>query len=54
MLLARHLGKKILDVAGKMPIVSITGPRQSGKTTLAKQLFPEYTYANLENQRRAA
>jgi predicted AAA+ superfamily ATPase len=49
MLLARHIGRAILEVAGKMPVVSITGPRQSGKTTLAKQLFPEYTYTNLEN-----
>lgn len=32
-----------------MPIISITGPRQSGKTTLAKQCFPGYDYANLEN-----
>lgn len=26
----------------------MTGPRQSGKTTLAKHVFPEYLYANLE------
>lgn len=32
-----------------MPVVSITGPRQSGKTTLAKYIFPDYAYANLEN-----
>ena len=32
-----------------MPVVSITGPRQSGKTTLAQQVFPDYKYANLEN-----
>ena len=36
-------------MATKMPIISITGPRQSGKTTLAKQCFPEYDYMNLEN-----
>ncbi|MFI5140702.1 MAG: ATP-binding protein, partial [Sphingobacteriales bacterium] len=29
-------------------VISITGPRQSGKTTLAKQCFPNYTYVNLE------
>lgn len=49
MLINRQLGEKIRDIAGKMPVVSITGPRQSGKTTLAKQIFPEYEYANLEN-----
>lgn len=31
------------------PIVGITGPRQSGKTTLAKLLFPHLPYASLEN-----
>lgn len=36
-------------MAAKMPIISITGPRQSGKTTLAKQCFPDYDYTNLEN-----
>ncbi len=49
MLIARQLGQKIRAVAEKMPVVSITGPRQSGKTTLAQQLFPDYAYANLEN-----
>lgn len=32
-----------------MPVISITGPRQSGKTTLARMCFPEYNYVNLEN-----
>lgn len=36
-------------MAAKMPVISITGPRQSGKTTLAKQCFPGYDYRNLEN-----
>lgn len=31
------------------PVVSVTGPRQSGKSTLLRQLFPSYTYVNLEN-----
>lgn len=30
------------------PVVTITGPRQSGKTTLARTTFPEYSYCNLE------
>lgn len=30
------------------PIISVTGPRQSGKTTLVKELFPAATYVNLE------
>lgn len=30
------------------PVVTITGPRQAGKTTLAKMAFPNMTYVNLE------
>lgn len=48
-LIVRQLGEKIVALADKMPIISITGPRQSGKTTLARQIFPNYTYMNLEN-----
>ena len=45
----RALGEKIVSLAGMFPIVSLTGPRQSGKTTLARAKFPDYAYANLEN-----
>ncbi|MEK6737244.1 MAG: AAA family ATPase, partial [Planctomycetota bacterium] len=31
------------------PVVAITGPRQSGKTTLAKASFPSKPYITLEN-----
>ncbi len=33
----------------KYPILALTGPRQSGKTTLLKELFPGYRYISLEN-----
>jgi hypothetical protein len=48
-MIKRILGNQIKQMATKMPIISITGPRQSGKTTLAKQCFPEYDYMNLES-----
>ncbi len=48
-MIKRILGEQIKRMATKMPIISITGPRQSGKTTLAKQCFPEYDYVNLES-----
>lgn len=48
-MIKRILGEQIKRMASKMPLISITGPRQSGKTTLAKQCFPEYDYMNLEN-----
>lgn len=49
MVITRTLASTIREMAGKMPIISITGPRQSGKTTLARHCFPEYTYVNLES-----
>ena len=45
----RLLASDIKEAATSFYAVSVVGPRQSGKTTLLKQLFPEYTYLNLEN-----
>jgi len=42
--------KKAMDVyLSKYPILILTGPRQSGKTTFLKNEFANYTYINLEN-----
>lgn len=38
-----------MKVAKGFPIITITGPRQSGKTTLARLQFPDYQYIDLEN-----
>lgn len=48
-MITRHLQNKIIELSGKFPIVSIIGPRQAGKTTLAKVCFPRYAYVNLES-----
>lgn len=40
---------KILELSEKYPVIQVTGPRQSGKTTLVRDLFPNYEYKNLEN-----
>ena len=48
-MIKRQLEKKVMSLIGKYPVLTITGPRQSGKTTLVKQLFPEYTYVNFED-----
>jgi predicted AAA+ superfamily ATPase len=48
-MIQRELSQLLRDMASKMPIISITGPRQSGKTTLARLTFPDYEYVNLEN-----
>lgn len=53
-MIPRLLENKIVELAQKFPVITITGPRQSGKTTLAKALFPDYYYANLENPEERA
>jgi uncharacterized protein len=45
----RTLQDKIEQISRQMPVITITGPRQSGKTTLAKHIFPNHTYINLES-----
>ena len=49
MIIERILREKIIELLTKLPVVSITGPRQSGKTTLVKYLLHEYKYVSLEN-----
>ena len=44
----RHLSRIIQEAATQYPAVAVTGPRQSGKTTLCRCLFPGYDYVNLE------
>lgn len=44
----RELQDKLLELSENWSIISVTGPRQSGKTTLCKMAFPEYEYINLE------
>ncbi|MDB6081038.1 MAG: hypothetical protein JWO53_310 [Chlamydiia bacterium] len=47
-MIPRHLSPYILKYSKEYPIVALVGPRQSGKTTLAKALFPNYKYVSLE------
>lgn len=48
-MIQRAITHKVIELLGKFPIVAITGPRQSGKTTLSKIIKPSYKYVNLEN-----
>ena len=45
----RTLAIETLRLAKRFRIIAVTGPRQSGKTTLCKTVFSEYGYFNLEN-----
>jgi predicted AAA+ superfamily ATPase len=45
----RTLESKLLSLNKQFPVLALFGPRQSGKTTLAKNLFPNYRYVNLES-----
>lgn len=55
-MIKRDIVKAINQVKTKYSIIQITGPRQSGKTTLARLMFGGYLYKNLENpdERRIA
>jgi hypothetical protein len=48
-MIKREAEKKINELKDKYFVILITGPRQSGKTTLARKVFSDYTYKNLEN-----
>ena len=48
-MIKREISEKIIDYTKKYPVVTITGPRQSGKTTLCKNLFPNKVYLSLED-----
>lgn len=47
-MIKRDLTKKLLEVSKYYPIITITGPRQSGKTTLIRNTFPNLPYVLLE------
>jgi predicted AAA+ superfamily ATPase len=49
-MIIRAASSKIKYLAKKFPAVGLLGPRQSGKTTLAKELFPKKPYISFENQ----
>lgn len=48
-MVARTIIKAINELIQVYPIIAVTGPRQSGKTTLLKNLFSDYRYVSLEN-----
>ena len=55
-MVSRELAVKLRELVEWFPVVFLTGPRQSGKSTLVKNIFPDFEYVTLEDPqiRRAA
>ena len=47
-MIPREIAPVLKDLFQRYPFVTVTGPRQSGKTTLCREAFPHLTYINLE------
>lgn len=47
-MIKRSMTGKLLALSEKFPVIIISGPRQSGKTTLVKAVFPSMAYVSLE------
>ena len=54
MVTKRTIEKYIKSISNQYEVITITGPRQSGKTTLARSLFKKKDYVNLENPKERA
>lgn len=48
-MIPRHLAATVERAAAQYPVVSVNGPRQSGKTTLLRNTFPNHRYVSLES-----
>ena len=49
-MIPRKIEKSFREALDEYPVVTLFGPRQSGKTTLAKSCCPKFAYVNLEDQ----
>jgi len=49
LMIDRTMAETMRAAAREYPVVTVLGPRQAGKTTLARATFPDYEYCNLEN-----
>jgi len=47
-MIERTMATKMISLAQKFQVITLTGPRQSGKTTLVRTAFPAFPYISLE------
>lgn len=50
MMIPRTVAQELTPMLSWFPVVSVTGPRQSGKSTLIKNMLPDYEYVDLEDE----
>ncbi|MDZ7832479.1 MAG: ATP-binding protein [Desulfobacterales bacterium] len=48
-MIKRDISQELIESAKEYPVVTVFGPRQSGKTTLVQMVFPDKPYFSLEN-----
>src|SRR5690242_19947070 len=48
-MISRKAESRLLEIGKYFPVVSLNGPRQSGKTTLIKKTFPQLPYVSMED-----
>lgn len=48
-MIPRSVESTLVQIAKGFPVIALTGPRQSGKTTLARAVFASHPYVSLEN-----
>ena len=47
-MIEREISETLRGAVAQYPVLTLTGPRQSGKTTLLRHLFADYSYVSLE------
>lgn len=48
-MIRRDLEDRLQQLVSAFPVLTVTGPRQAGKTTLVRRLFADYAYVSLED-----
>ena len=49
-MIKREIENTVLRLSGQFPVIAVTGPRQSGKSTLVKKVFPDKRYVSFDER----